>query len=314
MIVVFGSLNVDLIMRVARLPRPGETVINGHYFLVPGGKGANQALAAARAADGAVPVVMAGCVGADDWGGVATSLLAEAGVDLSAMRHGARPTGCATICVDAAGENAIAVASGANMEAMADQVDDRWFGPETWLMLQMEVPAQENWRLVERAKRRGARVLLNLAPAAKVPLDVLDAIDVLIVNEIEARMLVDAPPEAAVRDLSRRHGLTCIATLGAAGALAATPERAWTVAALPVDVVDTTGAGDAFVGALAAALATGRPLPAALTWASVGAALSCAVAGTQSSFAEAGAIANRLSDLPPPIWVDRRHRGGPRRC
>jgi len=304
MIVVFGSLNVDLIMQVANLPRPGETVINGHYFLVPGGKGANQALAAARAAADAMPVAMAGCVGPDDWGGVATSLLAEAGVDLSAIRRGAQPTGCASICVDAAGENAIAVASGANMEAAAAQVDDRWLGPETWLVLQMEVPAQENWRLIERAKRQGARTLLNLAPAAPAPPEVLDALDVLVVNEIEARMLVDAPPHAAARDLARRHDLTCIATLGAAGALAATPAGAWKVAALPADVVDTTGAGDAFVGALVAVLATGRPLPEALTWASVGAALSCTVAGTQSSFADAATIASRVPDLPPPTRID----------
>ena len=304
MIVVFGSLNVDLVMQVACLPRPGETVINGHYFLVPGGKGANQALAAARAADGAVPVAMVGCVGPDDWGGLATGLLAEAGVDLSALRRGAQPTGCATICVDAAGENAIAVASGANMEATAAQVDDRWLGPETWLVLQMEVPTQENWRLIKRAKSRGARILLNLAPAAPAPPEILDALDVLVVNEIEARMLIDAPPETAARNLARRHGLVCIATLGAAGALAVMPEGAWKVAALPADVVDTTGAGDAFVGALVAMLATGRPLPEALTWASVGAALSCTVAGTQSSFATAAAIAGRVSELPPPTPID----------
>ncbi|HEY5598861.1 MAG TPA: ribokinase [Kiloniellales bacterium] len=304
MIVVFGSLNVDLVMQVARLPRPGETVINGTYFLVPGGKGANQALAAARAAEDATLVAMAGCVGPDDWGGLAIRLLAEAGIDLTALKRGTLPTGCATVCVDAAGENAIAVASGANREAAADQVDDRWLGTDTWLVLQMEVPAAENWRLIGRAKRRGARIVLNLAPAAAVPPDVLNDLDVLVVNEIEARMLIDAPAEAAARDLARRHGLTCIVTLGSAGAVAAGPKGVWQVGTLPVDVVDTTGAGDAFVGVLVAALAAGRPLPEALRRAAVGAALSCTVAGTQSSFAPAVAIANRLADLPPPIPLD----------
>ena len=300
-IVVFGSLNIDLVMQVDRLPRPGETVINGQYFLVPGGKGSNQALAAARAvADDTTPVAMVGCIGPDDWGAVATSLLAKAGVDLSAMRTGTQPTGCATVCVDAAGENAIAVASGANMEAAAAQVDDRWLGLETWLVLQMEVPLPENWSLIERAKRCGARILLNLAPAAVVPSGMLDCLDVLVVNEIEARMLVDAPPEAAARDLARRHHLTCIATLGSAGALAATPDELWRVDALPVDVVDTTGAGDAFVGALSAAFAAGRPLPEALRWATVGAALSCTLAGAQSSFAAAPVIASHVAELSPP--------------
>jgi ribokinase len=116
-------------------------------------------------------------------------------------------------------------------------------------------------------------------------------------------MLADAPPETAARDLARRHDLTCIATLGRVGVFAATPEEAWNVAALPVPVVDTTGAGDAFVGALVAALATGRPLPEALRWASVGAALSCTMAGTQSSFADAAAIAERVPALPVPVGV-----------
>jgi ribokinase len=140
-----------------------------------------------------------------------------------------------------------------------------------------------------------------MAPAAPVPPEILNELDVLVLNEIEARMLIDAPPETAARALARRHDLTCIATLGSAGVLADGPDGTWRVGAMPVDVVDTTGAGDAFVGALAAALATGRPLPEALRWATVGAALSCTVAGTQSSFAAAAAIAGRLSDLPPLV-------------
>ena len=306
MIVVFGSLNVDFFMHVDRLPRPGETVIGGDYFLVPGGKGGNQALAAARAAEGSdVRVAMAGCVGRDDWAATAIGLLEEAGVDLTAMSQDSETlTGCASILVEAGGENAIGVASGSNMRARATQVPDDWLGEGYWLVLQMEVDPAENWRLIERAHRRGARVVLNVAPAAPVPSEVLDVVDLLVVNEVEARMVAEAEggadggPAELTRSLSARHGLICITTLGADGAIAHGPDGAWSVAPLSVTPVDTTGAGDAFVGCLTAALVSGRALPEALRFGSAGAALSCTVAGTQSSFARAGDIADALAGVP----------------
>ncbi len=306
MIVVFGSLNVDFFMRVDRLPRPGETVIGGDYFLVPGGKGGNQALAAARAAEGsAVRVAMAGCVGRDDWAATATSLLDEAGVDLTAMAQDPEAlTGCASILVEAGGENAIGVASGSNMRARAAQVPDDWLGEGHWLVLQMEVDPAENWRLIERAHGRGAKVVLNVAPAAPVPSEALDKVDLLVVNEVEARMVAEAEgsadggPADLARSLSARHDLVCITTLGAEGAIAHDRDGAWSVAPLAVTPVDTTGAGDAFVGCLTAALASGRALPEALRFASAGAALSCTVAGTQSSFARAAGIADALGRVP----------------
>ena len=306
MIVVFGSLNVDFVMQVERLPRPGETVLGGRYFLVQGGKGANQACAAARAsASGRPGVAMVGRVGRDDWGAFALAVLEEAGVDLSRVGRGPVPTGCATICVDAAGENAIAVASGANMEARAEQVPDRWLTPETWLVLQMEVPHAENWALVARAHDRGARVILNVAPAAAVPPEALARIDVLVVNEVEARMLArlagtgEADPGAVARHLSEAHGLLCVTTLGAGGALAYGAGGAWSVGTLPLTPVDTTGAGDAFVGCLAVALEAGAPVPEALRFASAGAGLACTLAGAQSSFAKRAEIEARLPEVPP---------------
>lgn len=307
MIVVFGSLNIDFIMRVERLPAPGETVLGGDYLVVPGGKGANQALAAARAAgdESDQRVALHGSVGSDDWGRFAISLLAEAGVLLEGVRQGDLATGCATISVDRKGENTIAVASGANMEARAERIDDGALRDASWLLLQMEVPLAENWRLIERARAAGVKIMLNVAPAAPVPAAALDQLDVLVVNEIEAAMLAAAEGlagtgiESLCAQLAEAHDLLCVATLGSAGAIAAGPQGRWSVDPLPVTAVDTTGAGDAFVGCLAAALDGGEPIPEALRRASVGAGLCCAKAGTQSSFAWRDEIEAALADLAP---------------
>ena len=307
MIVVFGSLNVDMLVTVDHLPRPGETVLTPDYVLVPGGKGANQACAAARAAGGG-QVTMIGQVGEDDWGPIATHLLVEAGVDTTHIGRAARPTACALIWVDKAGENAIVVASGANLEARAEQVPDALLGPDTWLVVQMEVPVEQNWPLIERAQARGARIILNVAPAQAVPAAVLGKVHILVVNEIEAAMVAEAEglattddPRAAARALAERHGITCIVTLGREGAAAFAPDGAWSVGALPITPVDTTGAGDGFVGTLAAALDAGAALPDALRRASVGAALACLTVGCQSAFANADAIAARLDELAPAV-------------
>ncbi len=303
MIVVFGSLNVDFVMSVRRLPQPGETVIGGDYFLVPGGKGANQALAAARA--GGARVAMVGQVGQDEWGEFAVKLLAEAGVDLSCLGRAEKATGCASIWVDEHGENAITVASGANFEARAAQVPDSWLGPDTWLVLQMEVTPQENWALVERASARGAKIVLNVAPAAPVPAQALAGVDVLIVNRVEAAMIAGAAgsasedPAVVARELARQYQLTCITTLGAQGVIAHGPDGGWAADPLAVEAVDTTGAGDNFTGALAASLQGGARLPEALRRASVAAGICCTVRGTQSSFPRAEQIDLRLGELPP---------------
>lgn len=311
MIVVFGSLNVDMLVTVDHLPRPGETVLTPDYVLVPGGKGANQACAAARAGGRAAGVTMVGQVGQDDWGPIATHLLVEAGVDTDHIGRVDRPTACALIWVDKEGENAIVVASGANLEARAAQVPDALLGPDAWLVLQMEVPIEQNWALIERAHDRGAHIILNVAPAQAVPAAVLGKLDILVVNEIEAAMVAEAEglaaegrgpagdPRATARALAARHGFTCIVTLGGDGVAAFAPDGAWSVGALPITPVDTTGAGDGFVGTLAAALDGGATLPEALRRASVGAALACLTIGCQSAFAGADAIAARLDNLPP---------------
>src|SRR5215204_2049977 len=163
MILVFGSINVDVLVPVPHLPRPGETVLGGDYALAPGGKGANQAVAARRAG---AAVALAGVIGEDAFAGFALEILRREGVDLRLVRPVARPTGCAAIMIGAGGENLIAVAPGANREALAATVPEAMLGPTTTVVCQMEVPAAETWALLRRARAAGARRVLNLAPAA----------------------------------------------------------------------------------------------------------------------------------------------------
>jgi len=300
-IVIFGSINIDVVIQVDSLPRPGQTVLSDVYNLYPGGKGANTAVAAARAG---ASTYFFGQVGPDSFADRALTLLREAGVELEGVAISKRPTGAATIWVDAGGENSIVVASGANLDARADQVPDAALGPDTLVSLQMEVPVAENWAIIERAKAAGARVLLNLAPAGMVPETVLRSIDYLVTNEIEAAMLAGElgldsdQPTRVPRLLAQRYGLNCIVTLGGAGALAFGPDGGYSIPALPIAPVDTTAAGDAFCGVLAAALDKGSGLYDALRRASVGAGLACRIKGSQSSLPGNEAIEESLADLP----------------
>lgn len=281
MIVVFGSINLDLIFALDHLPSPGETVLGPSTRLEPGGKGANQAAAAAR--DGAT-VLMAGCVGQDALAEQALATLRADGVDLSRVSRGGLATGCAAICTDAAGRNLIAVGSGANLEARADQVEDALLVPGTTLVLQRETDPQQTAALIHRARVGGARIVLNLAPAGPLDADALAALDVLIVNETEAEWLAaqhGTTPDAA--GLHKALGVGIVRTLGERGSEWADGTSGGHVAAHPVKVVDTTAAGDCFTGVLAAALDRGMGMADAMARAGVAAGLCCGRAGSQNS-------------------------------
>jgi ribokinase len=306
MILVFGSLNADLVFQVQTLPRPGETVLCPGYTLAAGGKGANQAAAAAKAG---AAVRMVGHLGRDSFGDVLRQGLVQAGVDCAGVALAEAATGIAVIGVEPGGENQIMVASGANLATRADQVPDADLGPGVTLLCQNEVDPAATFALLERAARRGARTILNLAPAAPLPAAVLDALDVLVVNQIEAAMAAGSrsgpdDPQALARALATRHALTCVVTLGGAGAIACTPGGGWRIGVLAVAPVDTTGAGDAFVGVLAAALDRGLELPDALRRASVAAGLACTRLGAQTSQPSAAEIEARLPDLAPATPLD----------
>jgi ribokinase len=300
-LLVFGSINVDLLFKVEALPCPGRTVLCPGYEVAAGGKGANQATAAARAG---AAVRMIGHVGDDGFGRFAQEAMAAAGVDCAKVAISDQATGIAAIGVDRAGENQIIVASGANLDTRAEQVEDGELTPGVTLLCQNEVRPEATFALLERARAQGARTILNLAPAGVVAPRVLDALDVLVVNQLEAEMAVGdggRDPAALARDLSARHGLICVVTLGTAGALATGPGFGHRLSALPVVPVDTTGAGDAFTGVLAAALDQGHPLPAALARASVAGGLACTRIGAQTSQPTAAEIAARLGELAAPV-------------
>jgi ribokinase len=281
-ILVFGSINIDVVIPVAALPARGETVLGGDYALLPGGKGANQALAARRA--GAM-VGMAGAVGADDFADLALANLRRDGVDLALVHGVERPTGCALIMVGADGENLIAVASGANRAASAEWVPDGALGPGTVVVCQMEVPVEQNWSLLRRARAAGSRTILNLAPAAAIDPAVLPDIDILVANAGEAATFGE--PTAVAGRL--RQAL--VVTYGAKGSTAFLADgRRVAVPALPIAPIDTTGAGDTFVGVLAAALDQDIDLATALRRASAAAGLACLARGAQSAMPDAAAI------------------------
>jgi ribokinase len=292
MIFVFGSLNVDFFMNVDKLPAPGETVIGGDYFTAPGGKGANQAAAAARSGG---TVAMFGLVGDDEWAATPIKALADFGVDVSGVGKTTEAgTGYASIMIDAQGENTIAVASGANLKASADGLATAGMTADDYLILQMEVDVAANWQALEIAKAAGATTVLNVAPAAAVPDTALALVDYLVVNEIEARTVAQSLAaddiEAMARALSNAHALTTIVTLGPDGALATSGEEIIHVPSLPVTAVDTTGAGDAFIGTLAAGLTDGLGLEAAMKRGCAGAALACTKPGAMPSYASRSEI------------------------
>ncbi|MBV9736449.1 MAG: ribokinase [Acidisphaera sp.] len=281
MIVVFGSINLDLIFPLASLPTAGQTVLTPTARIEPGGKGANQAVAAAR--DGS-SVVFAGAVGADPLAGLALAGLEAAGIDLSRVERTEAYTGCAAIAVDRAGRNHVMVAAGANLLARADQLEDALLGPGTTLVLQMETEPQQTAALILRARARGARIVLNLAPAAALAPEALRVIDLLVANQEEGAWLgtrLGTGVNAA--SLQQALGVGVVLTLGSEGAEAATDGGRVRIEAERVDVLDTTAAGDCFTGVLAASLDRGLTVEAGIRRANRAAALCCTRPGTQGS-------------------------------
>jgi ribokinase len=291
MILVFGSINIDLLVPVPALPRPGETVLGGDYALLPGGKGANQALAARRAG---AEVMMAGAIGDDAFADAALEVLRRDGVDLGLVQRVGRPTGCAAIMVGAAGKNLIAVAPGANGQANAATVPDPLLRADTIVLCQNEVPIAESAALLRRARSRGARTILNLAPTGPIDRGLLADLDLVVANEGEVATLGNDP---AI--LARELRLALIVTRGELGANAFLADGSrLDVPALAVEPVDTTGAGDTFVGVLAAGLDQGVALDMAVRRASAAAGLACLARGAQTAMPDRAAIDATLARLP----------------
>ncbi|CDZ62188.1 Ribokinase [Neorhizobium galegae bv. orientalis] len=280
MIVTFGSINVDLIYLVEEIPQAGQTVLARGSRTEAGGKGANQALAAAR--DGA-KVVMTGAVGDDAMAPIALQNL-EGKVDISRVVRSREPTGSAAIMIDANGRNMIAVAAGANLVAQSDGVEDDLLRNASYVLMQMENHATQIENLVRRVSNHPAKSILNLAPACRLDRDLLSLIDIVIVNEDEAEALAGwLGCEPGARSLSDALNTGVLRTMGGEGAEAFINGEELRVPALPVDAVDTTAAGDCFVGVLASALDRGLSFDAAMRRAATAAAIACSRPGSQSS-------------------------------
>jgi ribokinase len=294
-IVVIGSLNMDFVFSVDRLPLPGETILGRDFRTIPGGKGANQAYAAAKLAGGGLAVRMMGCVGADAFGTALKENLAAVGVDIGAVLEShSEPTGVACIHVDGAGQNSITVAPGANgilsPRDVQLQQHGAWEGARC-VLLQLEVPIETVAEGLREGRRVGATCILDPAPARALPGEILQLVDIATPNENEACVLagvkpnrVNAEEAVALGNKIRELGVRAvIVKLGDQGCVFCGPEGTFAAPPFAVRAVDSTAAGDTFNAALAVALAEGADMRDAVRFANAAGAISVTRAGAQTS-------------------------------
>jgi len=307
MVIVFGSLNIDLIMKVKHQPVVGETVLTQTYEWLPGGKGCNQAVACSRSG---IKTAMVGQVGDDGFGTRIINTLKKDDVLASGVaRHESEPTGMAFITIDGNKDNQIVVASGANFATSADQVPNEILHADNVALMQMELNYSENWDVIKRSKAAGAKTILNLAPAGAVPREALDDLDYLIVNQIEGRQMaekmglkIEDSAVALAKRLAAEADLICVMTLGPAGCIAMKPDgTGWKINAVDVgeDLLDTTGAGDTFCGVFAGCVFKKMSLQDTLRRSSVAASLACRGVGAQTKMPYQDEIEENLDLIAP---------------
>ncbi|TIL61235.1 ribokinase [Mesorhizobium sp.] len=301
MIIVVGSINLDLIANVDRLPAPGETVRGSGFATAPGGKGANQALAAARAG---AKVRMVGAVGKDNFATEALALLRDGKIDLSGVGETFASTGTALIMVADDGENVIAVVPGANDSVVTGDLSKAFMKKGDVVLLQQEIPLQTVDAALDAARAAGAVTVLNTAPFRAEAAAFLGKADYVVANETEfdlygeALSLSGRDRPARMRDFAGTTGRTIVVTLGGDGVLAATPADLLMVPALNITPVDTVGAGDTFCGYFAAGLSSGLPLDQALARAAAAGSLACLKPGAQPAIPLAKDVEAALQNTP----------------
>jgi len=288
-IIVIGSSNTDMVVKCKKLPTPGETILGGIFMMNPGGKGANQAVAAARL-NGTVTFVTK--TGVDLFGEQAMHIFDTEGIETKyIIRDKINPSGIALIAVDENGENSIVVAPGSNAALSAYDIDDAVYGddPSDVFLLQLEIPVSTVEFVAQKVAQRGNRVILNPAPARQLSNDLLSSLYLITPNEVEAELLTGIPvtdtlsAEKAARWIMRKGVRNVIITMGAAGAFLLSENISKLVSVVPVKPVDTTAAGDVFNGALAVAISEGRELEDAVKFANSAAAISVTRMGAQAS-------------------------------
>jgi ribokinase len=303
-VAVLGSFMMDLVIRVPRRPGPGETVVGSGFEMFLGGKGFNQAIAAARAG---AATAMIGYLGRDEFGGRFEAQLEADGIDATYVyRHDEVGTGIGNPVVEDSGENSIVVVPRANHCLRPAHVAEAagLIRATPVLLVQFELPFDTVVAAARIAKASGVTVICNPAPATAGIDDLRGLVDIIVPNEVEAALLIGAspsdPPHLLAAELQARTGATVVMTLGAAGTLVADGAGSRRFAAHPVPAVDTVGAGDAFCGTLAAHLAAGRTLAVAARWANAAGALAVTVAGAEPSMPTAQAVAGLLASTPSP--------------
>lgn len=296
MILIAGSANLDFVVRANHIPVPGETVLGRDFKTFPGGKGANQAVACARAGGAQTHMLLA--LGQDAFAKPLEDSLQGAGVHLHAVRPADVPTGTAFICLSEAGENAITVAPGANAFLKPEHLTSELAKPGavladfSHLLLQLETPIPTVTAYAKAARAAGVKVVLNAAPAQELSEELLSLVDILIVNEGELATVAkhNGSVDECLARLESQSVPTVVVTLGAHGCMARHQGATYVQAAFAVEVVDTTGAGDTFCGTLAAALGHGLDMNQALAHANAAGALACTQLGAQSSVPTAAQV------------------------
>lgn len=288
-IAVIGSMNMDLVVRAMRAPEPGETLAGSDLQVIPGGKGANQAIAASRTG---VETIMVGCVGADTFGSTLINSIIQANIDTRGVRviEGIS-TGTAIIIVEDSGENRIIIIPGANSQVSPHFVLDQWdaISKSDVILLQHEIPLTTVRTIIIKAHSEGIRIVLNPAPIYPIPVDILSMVDILVVNETEATELTSldvTTNETAFKaaDLLFHQGVkTVIITMGRSGAVLVDGQNQLYQPAIPVEAVDTTAAGDTFVGSFTACIVQGKTPKEALVYATSAASLCVTRFGAQPS-------------------------------
>jgi len=293
MILVAGSSNLDFVVRAHHIPAPGETVLGRDFKTFPGGKGANQAVACARA--GGAPTVLLTALGADAFAAPIEASLREASVQLNIVRSADQPTGTAFICVSDDAENAITVAPGANLVLQAHDLPS--LQGTSHLLMQLEIPISTVTAYADAARKQGVTVVLNAAPVQALPVELLDLVDVLVVNEGELAALSHHTGTIA-ECLERIAVPTVVVTLGHRGCCARLDGTFLVQPAYAVTPIDTTAAGDTFCGSLVAALSQGATMRQALQRAGAAGALACTRLGAQSSIPQAAEVNAFLAQQP----------------